>query len=203
MIDEFTYPTAESKLITFQIGAICVSWSQIDSCLGIILGHYMKVEAAHTDVATSIIDLPRKCELIKALAFLAEDRKTYLKLERALNFLDNALRPVRNRYVHDSYSFFTGDHIRTIMKAQVINTKSFTKELVTRQKHPVTASELAAFNKDLDVLAHFLAGQYIRLIVDPSIAEENAMSALHNVLEDACDELSALIKRYSSKTKAS
>jgi hypothetical protein len=203
MIDEFAYPTAESRMITFQIGAICVNWSQIDGNLGIILGKYMRAPSAHIDIATSIIDLSRKCELIKAFAFIAESRETYLRLEKALNFLDNNLRPIRNRYVHDSYSFFTGNHIRSAFKTRIVNVQSFTKELVVRTVEPVSAAELAAFNADLDVCAMYLTGHLITLMTDQEKAEPSFYASFLNVCDETYKNLSETIARYKSKTSAS
>lgn len=203
MIDEFAYPTAESRMITFQIGAICVNWSQIDGDLGMILGKYMQAPTAHVDIATSIIDLSRKCELIKAFAFIAECRDTYLRLEKALNFLDNDLRPIRNRYVHDSYSFFTGDHKRSAFKTRVVTVQSFTKELLIRKVEPVSAGELASFNDDLDTCAMYLVGHLVTLMVDQEKAEPAAYASLTKVYNEAYDKLSDTIARYRSKTSAS
>jgi hypothetical protein len=203
MIDDFAYPTAESRMITFQIGAICVNWSQIDGNLGMTLGKYMRVPIRHINIATSIIDLSRKCELIKAFAFIVEHRKTYLQLEKALNFLDNDLRPIRNRYVHDSYSFFTGDHIRSAFKTRIVNVKSFTKELLTRNVEPISAVELSGFNADLDACAMYLTGHLLTLMVDKEKAEPAAYASLTKVRDEAYDKLVDTITRYRSATNAS
>ena len=203
MIDDFAYPTAESRLITFQIGAVCVNWSQIDATAGAILGNYMHVPSTHIDLATGIIDLSRKCELIKAFAFLAERRETYIKLEKALNFLDNDLRPIRNRYVHDSYSFFTGDHIRKAFKTRVANSQSFTKKLITRSVEPISASELTSFNTDLDICAMYLTGRLITMMVDPKKADPSAHASLVKVCNETYEKLLDTITRYRSKTSSS
>lgn len=201
MIDDFAYPTAESRMITFQIGAICVNWSQIDAHLGIILGKYIKAPLDHISVATSIIDLSRKCELIKALAFIVDDQKTYEKLEKALNFLDGSLRPIRNRYVHDSYSFFTGKNTRKAFKTKIINIQSFQKELSTKTEKPVTQEELISFNGDLDIFAQYIVGHLMGLILKRENAEADALVAFDAVVKESYDNLVAVIKRYRSHSK--
>ncbi|MER9933744.1 hypothetical protein [Mesorhizobium sp. M0088] len=198
MIDDFVYPTAESRMITFQIGAICVNWSQIDAHLGMILGKYIKAPSAHLDVATSILDLSRKCELIKALAFIVEDRKSYAKLEKALHFLDNDLRPTRNRYVHDSYSFFTGKNTRKIFRTKVVGIQSFKKELFTRSEQPITQEELTTFNSDLDIFSQYIVGHLMAMILERSKLKEDAIKAFDEVSKEAYGNLAAVIKRYRS-----
>lgn len=199
MIDEFQFPTPESKLITFHIGAVCVNWSSIDASLGFILGIYMKVEPAQWDVATSIIDLSRKCELVKALSFIYDERKSHNRLAKALNFLDGTLRPIRNRYVHDSYSFFTGGHIRKIYKTQIINVQSFQKELRTRRVEGITVEEISTFNSDLDACSMVLTAHLLNLMVDREVAKPDAMRAMIAVSEGYYQALEAVMKRHASK----
>ncbi|TIL35952.1 hypothetical protein [Mesorhizobium sp.] len=201
MIDDFAFPTAESRMITFQIGAICVNWSQIDASLGMILGKYIKVPSEHINVATSVLDLSRKCELIKALAFIAEDRRPYGKLEKALNFLDSELRPIRNRYVHDSYSFFTGKNTRKVFRTKIVSIQSFKKELFTKAEHPVTQEELITFNADLDVFGQFIVGHLMGMLLTRESAKANALEAFDAVLKESFDNLVDVIKRYRSQSK--
>ena len=200
MLDDFAYPTIESKLIVLQIGLVCVNWSSIDNLLGLILGHYINAPNGHLDIATSIVDLSRKCELISGLSFLTEDKTRHTNLVRTLNFIDNDLRPRRNRYVHDGYRFFTGDNIRLISKLHIKNVQSRTQKLTTWTAEPVTSEEISAFNADLDTIATFLSSYFLSVIAKP--VSENAEIALGKVCEDAQDGIISLMQRYRSKPKA-
>lgn len=163
----------------------------------------MKAPAAHLDIATSVVDLSRKCELIKAFSVTADVRKTYERLEKALNFLDNDLRPVRNRYIHDNYSFFTGNHLRKAFKTRVVKSQAFKRELLTRSEGPITAEEISLFNQDLDSVAMFLVSHLINMMVDAEKVESRAIEALRQVHEEHWNKLLGTIKRYRSSTKGS
>lgn len=198
MIDDFAYPTTESRLIALQLGALCIEWSQIDHTLGLLLGHYMKFPYSHFDLAVGHIDFSRKCELSGALSFLYDERGVYNKLNRALKFIDNDLRPIRNRYVHDSYSFFTGDNLKRVFKAKVINVQSYTKELITRTESKVSSAEVSQFNKDIHVCGAYLISHLIGRMAVNTGASPEFMDAATKVGEEAYSELSAVIERYRS-----
>ncbi len=141
------------------------------------------------------------CLVLWALEGLGKN--SYKRLEAALNFLDNDLRPTRNRYVHDNYSFFTGENIRRIVRTKVVNVQAFQKQLITRTEHPVTASELVLFNEDLERCASYLAYRFIALLSDPDKANPQAIEAIHEVGDDYYSALSEVIAKYKSRTKAS
>lgn len=201
MIDEFAYPTTESRMIALQIGGVCVNWSAIDSTLGFILGKYMKVDE-HIGVATGILDMNRKCELVKALSFIADDKQRHKRLVKVLNFLDGELRPIRNRYVHDNYSFFTGENIRKIFKAKIVKPQAFQMALITQEQVNVSADEIESFNNDLNACAMFLTYHLLGTIIKPEKAEPKAMEAFTAVGEDSYSKILSVMKRYATKPKA-
>lgn len=145
-VEEFFYADDKTRKITFYIGVCCIEWSTLDEAIGSILGLYMKVKSGQFHIATGIIDLSRKCELVKALSFIQDLKAVHDRLVKILNFVDNTLRPIRNRYVHDCYDLLGGRATRTVYKAKIVNVQAFKKELVTSQDHKISVPELIEFN---------------------------------------------------------
>ncbi|RWG00007.1 hypothetical protein [Mesorhizobium sp.] len=102
MPDEFYFPTEESHKVAYQIGVLCVVWGGVEHLLNALLAHHLDVkDVSYTEIIMGNLDLKRKLAILKPLALINEKPNRYMRLEAALDFIDNTMRPERNKYVHD------------------------------------------------------------------------------------------------------
>jgi hypothetical protein len=136
------------------IGHVVINWSsieaQLDEFIGLLAGIESDVDAAAISVN---MDLRGKIQAIKALAYVKSPFKEWLnKVVLLLDYIDNDLRPRRNRVVHDHWVTPGGRLTRVERKTKVIHPQAFQNQLLTETATRVSLKELRQLEREMQDL---------------------------------------------------
>lgn len=128
------------------IGHICIGWGHLERDLNEFIQALTPLDEG--DISRSItanMDVRSKIQVIKALAFLRKPSKEWFeKMTILLDYIDNSIRPRRNRYVHDAWYKPGGKFIRSTHQIKFERPQSFQLELHTET---INKSDMRAINK--------------------------------------------------------
>lgn len=129
------------------IGAVCVSWSMLESQLNAFLSCLLPPEDKNTfAIFMGTCDFRTKIELTRALAHeRLKDRKVFDRLDAFLNTIDMQLRPERNRFVHDMWLTTSPVPEHVNLKPRYIKTPYKPRELKVEFKSTTTVDEVREF----------------------------------------------------------
>lgn len=203
MPDEFYFPSKESHEVAYQIGVLCIVWGGVDHLINAMLAHHLGLdELTKTEIMMGNLDLKRKLAILKPLAFVRETPERFRNLEAALDFIDNIMRPERNRYVHDIYRFTPEESVLTSYRTQISKPKPSERILRSSIVRNVKPSDIEELIADLEICTQFLAGHFIATITDSRAINDAAAEAVKTVYAGYCDALSALIAKYKERHKS-
>jgi hypothetical protein len=142
------------------IGDVCIYWSHIeDHVHGLILHLAMYQDDAFEkkpvyQILHGVVcqlDLRQKISAAKVLAHnVTQPTDFYERAESLLNYVDNELRPERNRYVHDLWEYQDGRIVRNSMNPRVIKPQSRMREVrLISEKEFASVDEITAFAEKL------------------------------------------------------
>lgn len=109
-------PYQEYALLSKALGDLCLGWSVLEHTVHDICLHYAGAvhhgfdgEEAYDvlHVALAAMDLRQTISVTKAVIHMASSPlspKLYERAEELLNYIDNEMRPERNRFIHDIWS---------------------------------------------------------------------------------------------------
>lgn len=136
------------------IGHICMEWGRLEHSLTEFIDLLTPLEAG--DVSRSItvgMDVRAKVQTIRALSYLRKPSdKWFENMTLYLDYIDNDLRPRRNRIIHDTWYVPSGRLSRTTRQIKFQRPQAFQLVLKTETIVPVKLAELRKMKKELEDL---------------------------------------------------
>lgn len=128
-----------------EIGNLCICWSRLElECTMLLLTLMQPVGSFEAMIPLTNMDFREKLASITALGFHKKPSADWFtELREVVNDLDNNLRPLRNRYVHDHW-LAGGDQgvIKFSMKTSVYYEQARTLALRLFEMKPVPAVDV-------------------------------------------------------------
>lgn len=85
------------------IGHVCIEWSYLEGATDYLIGRLIPINSGQPlDVLTTNIDFRSKLQIVKGLG-ISHSLGWQGDLLKLVDYVDNTLRPARNRYVHDAW----------------------------------------------------------------------------------------------------
>lgn len=129
-----------------EIGMICVFWSTLEMTLDMLYFALLNTDEHTASVLISNSSMRDKVTNIKLLAYKKKPSDVWFsKIKKQIEIIDNDLRPLRNRYVHDywlasSQKIIQINHTTKLYKPQ---SRQFSLKYYDAVETPI--SELLAF----------------------------------------------------------
>ena len=142
---------------TSAIGFVCVLWAALEFTVDSLIETVVPFEAGKVSESISAnVEFRGKLQMLKAVSFIRKPNDLWFAdLEVAINAIDNDMRLLRNRYIHDLWimspwsSDFSPDFgsgmpgiTKRYRKTTLIKPQSFKRELVTFTDSPVDPAEI-------------------------------------------------------------
>lgn len=111
------------------IGYICAHWAWLEKLLALFLEYYIPLDLKVSGAVTANIDFREKIQIALTVGYLhRKSDEWFSDLRELLNYIDNELRPLRNRLIHDEWDYY-GDAVwRRQFKTRFIKRQSFAPE---------------------------------------------------------------------------
>jgi hypothetical protein len=157
--DSLEFPTKESHEIAYQIGRVCIAWSNWEVLVSALLASYLRLkDKTRNELINGAIELRKKMELCRHFAFLIEAPDRFAQVSTLFSLVDNHFRSERNRFVHDYYVFSPQKTERTSHRARLHKIQSRTFRLDSIQTSELQASDIVEFLRDFSTCQQYLAG---------------------------------------------
>jgi hypothetical protein len=136
------------------IGYASIEWGRLEQSLSQFIELLAPLEKGNVALSiTAPIDIRDKIQIIKALAYLRKPYdEWYDKMAIMLDYIDNNLRPRRNRVIHDGWFRPQGRLIRRMHQIKFERPQAFQLVLRTETDIPVKLSEVRALAIELSDL---------------------------------------------------
>ena len=117
-------PRSRASELAEAIGDVCIQWAAIEDVVsGLVLHTWAYLEhafetSASWDLLALVLDtadIRQKVSITKLLAHHVKNPNSpdfFERVEKIMNYLDNEVRPERNRYIHDTWYLSAGTVIR-------------------------------------------------------------------------------------------
>jgi hypothetical protein len=136
------------------IGHICIYWGRLENDLNEFIECLTPLDEG--DVSRSItagMDIRTKVQTIKALSYLRKPSKEWFEnMMLYLDYIDNNLRPRRNRIIHDGWYTPSGRLVRDTRHIKFERPQSFQLLLKTQTIVPIKLFEVRQLAAELDDL---------------------------------------------------
>lgn len=137
------HPTLEAH--AQEIGRLCIYWSELELYVTLFLIDLLDIEdKTSKNVIAGLLDFRAKLQTLLPMGFARKPSDDwYAGLEKAVNHIDNDLRPERNRMIHDTWTGpEEGSSLRMQLSARVVNAQSRTKVLTLAVTKQVKAEDI-------------------------------------------------------------
>jgi hypothetical protein len=130
------YDDPEVNKLALIIGHICIHWSRIEDTLDFAIGRLAYLEEGNiTHAFTSNLDIRNKIQTLKALGFERKTNNEWFKeLSEQLDYIDNVIRPERNKYVHSHWQLPNGKLTRISRRIRFKKTQAFKELTLTTEE---------------------------------------------------------------------
>lgn len=133
------------------LGHISIQWAWLERILAY---HIMTLTPLEDDAVgrtiTSAMDMRRKVQVLKALAFERRPTARWFNLMiGSLNYIDNNLRDRRNRFTHDEWYMPGNSLVKTTNEIKLRQPQAAQFELITRTEKPMKQSEVALLHREI------------------------------------------------------
>jgi hypothetical protein len=136
------------------LGYICIQWGRLEVILSEFIELLTPLEEG--DISNSItanMDIRTKIQTIKALAYIRKPSEEWFqKMVILLDYIDNNLRPRRNRVIHDAFFRPKGKIVRRMHQIKFEKPQAFQLALRTISIIPVKLSDVRQLAIELDDL---------------------------------------------------
>jgi hypothetical protein len=136
------------------LGYVTIAWGRLENDLSEFIELLVPLEEG--DISRSVtahLDIRSKVQTIKALAFLRKPYDEWFnKMLIYLDYIDNNLRPRRNRFIHDGWYRPGGKIIRRMHQVKFERPQAFQLVLRTETKVPMKLAEIRQLAIELDDL---------------------------------------------------
>lgn len=136
------------------LGQMCIYWGRLEQGLGDFIELLAPLEIGDVSRSvTSQMDIRSKIQAIRGLVFLRKPSEEWLnKMVILLDYIDNDLRPRRNRYIHDAWYFPGYKIVRRSQHVKLLRPEAFKLELSTEVDTNVTVREVKKLVQEIDDL---------------------------------------------------
>lgn len=133
------------------LGHISIQWAWLERILAY---HIMTLTPLEDDAVgrsiTSAMDMRRKVQVLKALAFERKPTaKWFTLMIGSLNYIDNNLRDRRNRFTHDEWYMPNNSLVKTTNEIKLIRPQSAQFALITRTEKPIRLSDVTLLHREI------------------------------------------------------
>jgi hypothetical protein len=134
------YNDPELNKLALIIGHICIQWSRMEDALDFAIAQFANLdEGTITHAITSNLDIRNKIQSVKALAFARKPNPEWFRqLTEQLDYIDNTLRPERNKYVHSFWRFPRGKLTRVSRRIRFKKAQAFKELTLATEEHAPT-----------------------------------------------------------------
>jgi hypothetical protein len=140
--------------LALALGNVCIAWGRIEQDLNEFIEKLAPLNEG--DISRSItanLDIRSKIQTIKALAYLRGHSESWFKeMVLILDYIDNNLRPRRNRFIHAGWYIPKGRLTRRTYQIKFERPQSFQLRLQTQSNISSTVREVKQLGDELDDL---------------------------------------------------
>jgi hypothetical protein len=133
------------------IGKVCIYFGRLEESLSEFIELLTPLEPG--DISRSItseMDIRSKIQTIRALAYIRKPSEEWFSnMMLLMDYIDNDLRPRRNRYIHDGWYLSKGSLLRRTNKIKILKPQSFQLQLQTRTEVIAKIPELKKLETEL------------------------------------------------------
>jgi hypothetical protein len=136
---------------TMAIGHLCIYWAALEDELDSLLEVLIPLESENRvkETVAWSIDFREKIRILGTVGFIRKiNDEWYARLEKELNRLDNELRTVRNRYIHDMWLGMT-TIVRRTRKPRVVRPQARQLALEIHEDKIIEADDIWQFIIDV------------------------------------------------------
>lgn len=135
--------------IAEQLGVAVIAWGWLEHVTQNLVALLMALDRNEANAALGHLDIKDHVNILKTLGFLKKPNDPWFaELEQFLNHVDNDLRAVRNRMIHDVWGNDSVNVLRIDPAMKLRRPQSFQREL-QRDAKAISASEIAVFTSDV------------------------------------------------------
>ena len=142
-----TYPRwGLSDNLLAAIGSVSVSWGSLDHETGKLATYLFTAPYTHNShIITGTVGFKDRLELIRALAYQqVTNEKALADLDLLLGFIENDLRPERNRVTHDLW--ISGGNLHVQLKPRFVKKPFAAREMETYHETDVAPDDVATLS---------------------------------------------------------
>jgi len=198
--DDPSYPSAESHKIAYEVGRLCIEWSRLEAAVGALLFQYLRPDSIiKSQILHGALDIRKKVELCKHLSFIEDPQSDFDALDTVLSFIDNEVRGVRNRYVHDLYIFNPERAFKTTYQTKIRKPQAGLAAIIEPVRDTNVSAEDIAIAVDDIRLCQAAVAFYVAIKISPLLRperREEVARAARSQFAAGLEDLAPIMARY-------